>query len=291
MRSRSSRAAGDDHAGDDVGVAVDELGHRVHDQVGAERERPLQDRRREGVVDHQQRAVVVRDTGDRGDIGQIDGRVGRGLDEHQPGLRTQHRAHRVEVRGVDEVRGDAEACEVTPPSPPATGPYTDEVPMRWSPALRSAKLTVHSAAMPEEVASPPAPPSSSATASSSRGDGRVAHAGCRCNRPRRRRSGPRLDGSRRRRRSRSGRWAARLRRSQGQSAPGVDRARVESQRLAVLVHGRSSGSARIVASFDKPRKLSHLRLDAGSGECSPVRRSSIIGGGRRGMWRTKACGS
>ena len=51
---RSTRAA------DDVGVAVQVLGRRVHDQVGAQLERPLEVRRHEGVVDGEQHAARAR---------------------------------------------------------------------------------------------------------------------------------------------------------------------------------------------------------------------------------------
>ena len=51
----------DERAADDVGVPAEVLRRRVHDDVGAERERLLQVGRGEGVVDDQQRAGVVRD--------------------------------------------------------------------------------------------------------------------------------------------------------------------------------------------------------------------------------------
>ena len=49
--SASSSARVIERAGDDVGVAVEILGRRVHHDVGAERERPGQHRRRDGRVD------------------------------------------------------------------------------------------------------------------------------------------------------------------------------------------------------------------------------------------------
>ncbi len=54
--------AGDDGAADDVGVAAEVLGRRVHDEVGAELERPLVDRRGERVVDGDERALRLRAT-------------------------------------------------------------------------------------------------------------------------------------------------------------------------------------------------------------------------------------
>ena len=52
--------ARDDRAADDVAVAVQILRRRVHDDVRAERDRLLQRRREERVVDDEQRAGVVR---------------------------------------------------------------------------------------------------------------------------------------------------------------------------------------------------------------------------------------
>ena len=49
------RARGDHDAADDVGVAAEVLGRGVHDEVGAELERALVDRRRERVVDRDER--------------------------------------------------------------------------------------------------------------------------------------------------------------------------------------------------------------------------------------------
>ena len=48
-----------ERAGDDVGMAVEIFGRRVHHDVGAERERPGEDRRRAGRVDREERARGV----------------------------------------------------------------------------------------------------------------------------------------------------------------------------------------------------------------------------------------
>ena len=53
---------------DDVGVAAEVLRGRVHDDVGAELERPLQERRRERVVDDDARAALVRDRAHAEDV-------------------------------------------------------------------------------------------------------------------------------------------------------------------------------------------------------------------------------
>ncbi len=98
--------------GHHVGVAVDELGHAVHDDVRAELDGALQERGGEGVVHEQQGAVLVGDLGGGGDIGEHDGGVGRGLDEDDLGVRLHGGAEGVEIGGVDEGRLDAEAAEV-----------------------------------------------------------------------------------------------------------------------------------------------------------------------------------
>ena len=53
------------HAVDDVRVAAEILGARVHDQVEAELERPLQVGSREGVVGGRENAATACERGDR----------------------------------------------------------------------------------------------------------------------------------------------------------------------------------------------------------------------------------
>ena len=81
----SSRTAIDD-AADAVAVAVQVLGRAVHDEVGAELDRPLQARARERVVDDDLDAAPVRELGAAGDVGEPQHRVGRRLDEQHPRL-------------------------------------------------------------------------------------------------------------------------------------------------------------------------------------------------------------
>ena len=59
------------------------LGHGVHDDVGAELERALHQRRRERVVDADERARRVRGLDERGQVGDLEHRVGRRLDPEQ----------------------------------------------------------------------------------------------------------------------------------------------------------------------------------------------------------------
>ena len=69
---------------DHVGVAAEVLRRRVHDDVGAELERLLQVRRRERVVDDEQRAGGVRRVGGGADVDDVEERVRRRLDPDEP---------------------------------------------------------------------------------------------------------------------------------------------------------------------------------------------------------------
>ena len=84
-------AAVDDDAAEGGAVAAQELGDRVHDDVGAVLEGADQIGGRDGVVDDQRDAVLVRDIGDRPDVEDVDARVADGLGEEQLGVRA-HRA-------------------------------------------------------------------------------------------------------------------------------------------------------------------------------------------------------
>ena len=57
-----------DDAAEDAALAVDVLGRRIDDAIGAERERALVERRGEHVVDDQLGAGLMRDLGDRRDV-------------------------------------------------------------------------------------------------------------------------------------------------------------------------------------------------------------------------------
>ena len=103
-------------AGDDVGMAVEIFGRRMHDDVGAERERTREDRRRHGGVDAQDRVGGVRDLGDRGDVGDGPERIARRLDPEQSGLAGPHRgAHGVEIGGLDETDAVAVTADLAQP--------------------------------------------------------------------------------------------------------------------------------------------------------------------------------
>ena len=78
--------AGDHGTHQHVAVAGEELGRRVHDDVGAELERLLQQRGGEGVVDDHVRAGLVGRLDDRLDVGDLERRVGRAT-RARPGRR------------------------------------------------------------------------------------------------------------------------------------------------------------------------------------------------------------
>ena len=75
-------------------LAVDVLGRRIDDAVGAELQRALQERRREDVVDDERRAGRVGDLGHGGDVDELERRVGRALEEERLGVRAARRRAR-----------------------------------------------------------------------------------------------------------------------------------------------------------------------------------------------------
>ena len=91
-------------AGDHVAVPVQVFGRRMHDEIGAEAQRPGQHRRRRGAVDGEQRAAAMGDLGGAGDVGHRPQRVGRRLDPDErvrPG-RTARRSASSDSR-IDEL--------------------------------------------------------------------------------------------------------------------------------------------------------------------------------------------
>ena len=80
--SRMNSLAAQDRAAQGAALAVDVLGRGVHDDVGAELERPLQHRRGEGVVEHDLGAGLVREVAHRLDVDDVEHRVGRRFEQH-----------------------------------------------------------------------------------------------------------------------------------------------------------------------------------------------------------------
>ena len=72
----------DERAADDVGVAAEVLGGRVHDDIRPERQRLLQRRRRERVVDHDERTRRVPGRSETGDVADVQQRIAGRLDPH-----------------------------------------------------------------------------------------------------------------------------------------------------------------------------------------------------------------
>ena len=87
------------------------LRHAVDDEVGAELERLLEQRRRERVVDDEQGAGLVRRRPDRGDVVHEQTRVRRRFDPHQLGLARERRLQRGRVADVDLADYAAERLE------------------------------------------------------------------------------------------------------------------------------------------------------------------------------------
>ena len=69
--------AGRGKAPDDIGVATQVLGGRVHDDVGSQAERLLDPRRGKGVVDDDKGAPAVRGGGYGGDVDDVEQRIRR----------------------------------------------------------------------------------------------------------------------------------------------------------------------------------------------------------------------
>ena len=104
-------AAIDDHAADGSAVAADELGGRVHHDVGAVLDGAAQIRRRERVVDHQRQVVFVRDGRDGFDVEHVHARVADGLAVERAGARSDGAAEILGIVRIDEGRLDAQAAE------------------------------------------------------------------------------------------------------------------------------------------------------------------------------------
>ena len=100
----------DQHARQDVRVPVELLGRRVHHQVRAMLDRAAEHRRRDGVVDHEAGARVVRGGGGGGQVGDRPARVGGRLrPDDLRGGRPERRAQRGHVAVRNQIQGDPPA--------------------------------------------------------------------------------------------------------------------------------------------------------------------------------------
>ncbi|MET3800160.1 hypothetical protein ABID70_000115 [Clavibacter michiganensis] len=107
------RVVVEDHgAAEHVGVPAEVLGRGVHDDVGAERERLLEVRRGEGVVDDDRGAGRVAEVGERADVADLHQRVARRLDPQDlRRARSEDPLDRGEVAHVDGLDDDAPVAE------------------------------------------------------------------------------------------------------------------------------------------------------------------------------------
>jgi hypothetical protein len=96
---------------DHVGMSGQIFRHAVDNEVRAERERLLEERRRERVVDDQQRSGRMRGGGDRRDVIHQQARVRRRLDPDEPRFGRQRGFERARARQVDLPDAAAERLE------------------------------------------------------------------------------------------------------------------------------------------------------------------------------------
>ena len=103
------QVVGEDGAAQRAALAVDVLGGRIDDDVGAHLQRPLQHRRGEHVVDDEAGAGPMGQLRDPGQVDDLQGRVGRRFQEHAGRLAAERRFPLAEVGAIDELRLDAVA--------------------------------------------------------------------------------------------------------------------------------------------------------------------------------------
>ena len=94
-----------------IRVSRQVLRHAVQHEVGAQIERLLKVRRREGVVDNDERAFGVRELRDRADVIHEQPRVGRRLEPHERRLRADHALDRGEIAEVHVLHDAADRLE------------------------------------------------------------------------------------------------------------------------------------------------------------------------------------
>ena len=99
----------EDGAAEAAALAVDVLGGGVDDDVGAEFEGMLKQGCREDIVDGDDDAGRMRDIRDRGDVDEIQQRIGRRLEEEHLRIRAQGIGPGLGVAAIDQGELDAEA--------------------------------------------------------------------------------------------------------------------------------------------------------------------------------------
>ena len=109
-RSRRAGVARRDDAGEHVGVPREVLRGALPGEVGAEVERPLQERRRERAVAAQERAAGMRVARCAGDVREREQWIGRSLDDRERGA-VAGAAEAVAIAGVEAPHLHAEALQ------------------------------------------------------------------------------------------------------------------------------------------------------------------------------------
>jgi len=96
-------ATPDDRPTECVGMAPEELGGAVHDEVGAQRQRLLEHRRGEGVVDHGDRPAILAGGEQARQVDDLQRRVGRRLEVEQVAAPVHRLLDTVGVGRVDQL--------------------------------------------------------------------------------------------------------------------------------------------------------------------------------------------
>jgi len=98
-------------AGDHRAMAADELGGRLHHDVGAPLDRPAEHGRGEGVVDYERQPIRVRGLGPGREVGHVAQRIADRLGKQCPRLGPDRRTNGVEIVAGNEGALDAHAFE------------------------------------------------------------------------------------------------------------------------------------------------------------------------------------
>lgn len=104
-------AAIHNHAAESRSMTTDELGGRMHHDIGTVFNRANQVRRTEGVVDHQRNLVLVGDFGDGIDIRNVGMRVAECFDKDELRVFLDSGFNSLQVMGIYEGRFDTEVAE------------------------------------------------------------------------------------------------------------------------------------------------------------------------------------
>src|SRR5437588_12785751 len=102
----------EDDPAEAAALAVDVLGCRIDDAVGAELERALIERGGEYVVDHEGGSRRMRDPGDCLDVENLQRRIRRAFQEERLGAWAHRALPLLEIAAVNEGRGNAVARQV-----------------------------------------------------------------------------------------------------------------------------------------------------------------------------------